>query len=339
MGREKIMNWMLKQSMPRAIIVAGIVMIALVPSGAHAAEDGGYAGATVQWGVGARPVAMGGAFVAIAEGPTGFWWNPAGIAQVRENQFETAWRAMSFDRQAGYVAFLHPFNREEAAMSVSWTYAGVGDLYEYDVDGVIGDKISNYTNAGTFTFARRFTPVLSLGATLRYIQQNIANIDAYTVGFDLGIHFRFQRDWHLGGLTVPMSNVRLGAAVQRINQSYPWATGDYWVQLGESGSSVDERFPLIARTGVAANVWKDLALVAFDAEFNEEQDARLHIGGEVRPHPALALRVGIDDAEPSFGAGFQPQLQKSLRLVLDYAFAMQPGPIDAEHVFSLGLRF
>ncbi len=53
----------------------------------------------------------------------------------------------------------------------------------------------------------------------------------------------------------------------------------------------------------------------------------------------LALRAGIDDAEPTFGAGFETKIDKTVRLVLDYAFALQPGPIDAEHVFSLGVRF
>jgi hypothetical protein len=323
-----------------ATVLFGVLLIPfglIAPAGA--AEDGGYAGAPTRWGVGARPVAMGGAYVAVADGPTGFWWNPAGIAQVRENQAEAAWRAMSFDRQTGYVAYLHPFGREEAAMCFSWTYAGVADLYEYDVDGVRGDQISNYTNAGTFTFGRRFSPLVSLGATIRYVQQNIANIDAYTIGFDLGIHLRFVRDWKLGDLNIPMSKVRIGGAVQRMVEKFPWTTGEYWVKQGASGSATDERVPVGFRTGIAAFVWKDQALVAVDAEFNEKQDARFHAGAEARPHPQLALRAGIDDSDPTFGAGFDVKMNETVKLILDYAFAVQPGPIDAEHVFSLGVQF
>jgi len=324
---------------PFALIVAGLLIVSLSGGTATAAEDGGYAGAPVQWGVGGRPVAMGGAYVAVATGATGFWWNPAGIAQVRDNQFETAWRAMSFDRQAGYLAFLHPFSREEAAMALSWTYAGVADLYARDVDGVLGDKLSNFTNAGTFTFARRFTPMLAFGATLRYVQQNIDNIDAYTVGFDLGMHVRVYQAREFEDKKPMLSGINIGAAIQRINQSYPWTTGDYWVKSGESGSSVDEKFPLLFRLGTAATLYKDMAIVAVDGEFSDKQDARFHVGAEFRPHPMLALRGGIDNSNPTFGAGFETNLEKSLKLVLDYAFAVQPGPIDAEHVFSLGVRF
>ncbi len=333
------MTTTLSKFKPFVIAVACLMLATLACGNAIASEDGGYAGASLQWGVGGRPVAMGGAYVAVANGATGFWWNPAGIAQVRENQFETAWRAMSFDRQAGYVAFLHPFSREEAAMAISWTYAGVSDLYERDVDGVLGDKISNFTNAGTFTFARRFTPMLAFGATLRYVQQNIANIDAYTVGFDLGMHMRVYQAREFEDTKPMLSGINLGGAIQRINQSYPWTTGDYWVQSGESGSSVDEKFPLLFRLGAAASLWKDQAILAVDGEFSDKQDARFHVGAEVRPHPLLALRGGIDNSNPTFGAGFETKLDKSLKLALDYAFAVQPGPIDAEHVFSLGIRF
>jgi len=319
-----------------AILLCWCLPLASVASGA---DDGGYAGASVQWGIGARPVAMGGAYAAIAEGPTGFWWNPAGISQVRTNGLEAAWRAMSMDRQAGYLAYLHPFGKEDAAMALGWVYAGVADLYAYSIDGQQGDKLSNYTNAASFTFARRFTPELSIGVTLRYVQQNIANISAYTIGFDFGAHLRFVHDWYIGQTRIPVSKLRLGATVQRIGQKYPWNTGKYWVQQGETGSAVDERFPVIARTGIATSLVGDRLLVSLDGEFNEKQAARLHIGAEGKVIPALALRAGLDHGHLTFGGGIEPQLKSGLKLVLDYAFAAQPGTIDPEHVLSLGIRF
>lgn len=325
------------------IVHAGVVLVAVVLAGngtARAANDGGYAGSPVQWGVGARAVAMGGAYTALAEGATGFAWNPAGITQIRRNAVEAAWRTMSFDRRAGYLAFLHPFSREEAAMAFGWVYSGVGNLYEIDLNGTPGGQISDYTNAATFTFARRFTPALALGVNLRYVQHNIANINAYTVGFDLGAHIRLGIDRKAGEGNIPVSRVRLGVVIQRINQKYPWNTSKYWVHQNETGgSSFDERFPLIIRTGAAVNLWRERALISVDGEFSDKQAARLHVGGEGRPYPTLALRAGLDGRHLTFGAGFEPHLQKGLDLLLDYAFAAQPGRIDAEHIFSLGVRF
>jgi len=324
-------------------LLAGSVII-LRSTSAYPADAGGQPTAMLEWGVGARPVAMGGAFTAVAEGPTGFWWNPAGVAQVRENGFETALRTMSFDRQAGYLTFVHPFGKEEAAMGLSWIYAGVGDVYSFDQDGVAGDKISDYTNVFAFSFARRFTErrsplALAVGINLRYIQHNIANINAYTVGFDLGAQIRYKlRQVTRPGQVSP--ELRGGVSVQRLNQSYPWLTEKYWVEQGEShGSDFDEKFPLLVRVGTAGVFWQGRALVACDIDIDEKQGAGWHVGGEVKPHALFALRAGLDDGNVTFGAGFLPVLLSGVRLTIDYAFAPQPDEIDAEHIFSLGVRF
>ena len=40
-------------------------------------------------GIGTRPMGMGGAFVAVAEGPSAFYWNPAGLVQMSRIEFST----------------------------------------------------------------------------------------------------------------------------------------------------------------------------------------------------------------------------------------------------------
>lgn len=311
----------------------------------RAEEDGGQPSAMLDWSVGARAVAMGSAFTATAEGPTGSWWNPAGIAQSKQDALEMALRRMSFDRQAGYVNYIHPFGREEAAMGLSWIYAGVGDVFARDIDGRLGESISDYTNAFAFTFARRFTErnaptSIALGVNLRYLQHNIANINAYTVGFDLGAQLRHRM--YKRGMTpedVP-NELRLGVAVQRLNQKYPWITSDYWNEQGEtSGSTFEERFPLIIRGGAAALFLNGRALGEVDVKVDTRQGATFHIGAEGRPHPLLALRAGLDNGNLTFGGGIEPKVSSGTRFLLDYAFAIQPDQIDPEHVFSLGLRF
>lgn len=320
-------------------LVAAMVLAASVfGPGVSLADDGGYPGNMLGWSVGVRAAAMGGAFTAISDEATGFAWNPAGVSQVREDRLESAWRVMSFDRRAGYVSFVHPFGREEAAMGLSWVHAGVGDIFEINQDGVPGGAISNATNAATFTFSRRFTRVLSIGLNLRYIQHDIANIDAYTVGFDVGVHLRFAQRGNFAG-SIPVSQFRVGAVVQQLNQQFPWTTGEYWVREGESGSSFDEKFPLILRAGGAADLWEGRAIVSLDGVFSDKLDTRIHAGIEARPQPMLAVRAGLNHDQPTLGAGWTLPIDENLRLNLDYVFLMQPGPIDAEHMFSLGIRF
>jgi hypothetical protein len=288
---------------------------------------------------------MGGAYTAVAQGPTGFWWNPGGISQESRPGFEAAMRRMSFDRQAGYVAYVHPVGEEEAAIALSWVYAGVGDLFEVDLDGNLGDKFSDYTNAATFSFGRRFSDTrsqlgLSLGLNLRYAQHNIADISAYSIGFDLGAHVRYKtrRQYITEGDVPP--EILFGVAVMNLNQKYPWSTGDYWIPRGEDGgASFEEKFPIVIRSGVAASLLKRQLLAAFDLVVDEKQGATWHVGAEGQYREMLSLRAGINNGDPAFGAGFRPRLSNGMIVLLDYAFATQPDAIDAEHVFSLGLRF
>jgi hypothetical protein len=288
---------------------------------------------------------MGGAFVATADGAIGAWWNPAGIASARQDAMEMAIRRMSFDRQAGYVSYIHPFGKEEAAMGLSWVYAGVGDVFSRDIDGQIGDKISDFTNAFTFSFARRFTkrnaPLgFGLGISLRYAQHNIANIDAYTIGLDVGaqLRYRFYRRGMAQG-DIP-TELRFGFSVQRLNQKYPWTTSDYWISQGEgSGSTFDEKFPLVVRLGGGALLLNGRLLGAADVKIDAERGATLHVGAEARPQQMIALRAGVDDGHLTFGGGLEPKVSSKINFSLDYAFAVQPDQIDAEHIFSLGFRF
>ncbi|HID11807.1 MAG TPA: hypothetical protein EYP17_10995 [Candidatus Latescibacteria bacterium] len=55
-----------------------ILFLILIASDPQAASN--YAGAFLELGVGARPLGMGSAYVAVAEGPEAGYWNPAGLA-------------------------------------------------------------------------------------------------------------------------------------------------------------------------------------------------------------------------------------------------------------------
>jgi hypothetical protein len=327
-----------------SVTIAVVLAVFGTATAAWAGDAGGQPGAMLAWSVGARPVAMGGAYVAVAEGPSAFWWNPAGVSQGRQRGFEAALRTMSFDRQAGYLSVVLPFSKEEAAMCLSWVYAGVGDVYSYDIDGYAGEKISDYSNAVALAFARRFSDkrsplALSIGVNLRYLQHNIAGIDAYSIGFDLGSQVRYQLPRSSMADTLP-PEIRFGLSVSRVNQKYPWSTGEYWIGQGESnGTDIDERFPILLRIGTAGIGWQRRVLVAFDLEVDEAEGAAWHLGVEGRPLPLIALRAGLNDGDIALGAGFEPTLSPRLRLVLDYAYAAQPDVIDAEHIFSIGLRF
>ena len=304
---------------------------------ARAGDEGGYAGAFLRLDIGARVAGMGGAFVAVAEGPAGFHYNPAGPAWVTERMAEVTYRKMSFDRRYGFAGVLIPL-RKEAAIVGSWVHAGVADVFERDGEGGLGDEINESNNAIGFTFAKRFTPFLSLGTNLRYVQKNIANLNAYTVGFDFGLLIHVPNSSLSIGGPKGLTDLRLGLAVERINYKFPWNTYDYWVQKGETGQSFEERWPINIRTGMAVCAYEQQVTLAVDVEVNQESGSLFHAGLEVVPHSLLVLRGGMNGKHFTAGAGVKATVGRTALLV-DYAFASTDEFINDEHLISIGVRF
>jgi len=335
----------------------------------RAADDGGYAGAFLRLDIDARAAGLGGAFTAIADGPAGFHYNPAGPAWEEKRVVEAAYRKMSFDRRYGSAAVVWPLHKEaaivgswvhagvddvlersgsaavvwplhkEAAIVGSWVHAGVDDVLERSYEGEPGEKIGESNNAVSFTFAKKFTSFFSLGVNLRYVQMNIANINAYTVGFDFGMMLNLPRSTLAVGGPKGLTDFRFGLVVERINYKFPWNTQEYWVKEGsDKGSSFEERWPLNVRGGIATSVYDRHATLAVDVEVNEQSGAILHAGLEILPIPALALRGGINGEHFTAGAGVSTTLGKNT-LFMDYALAMTDDILDDEHLVTIGVRF
>jgi long-chain fatty acid transport protein len=68
----------------KRLIVLSLALIVVVSSVALA--DGVGAFSAFKNGIGARALAMGGAFVAVADDATAVYWNPAGLAQVADTR-------------------------------------------------------------------------------------------------------------------------------------------------------------------------------------------------------------------------------------------------------------
>ena len=83
------------------LIAAGLTVPAVAAEG-----DGGQAGAFLQVPIGARPTAMGGAYLAVSDDGAAPLFNPAGIALLRRPMFSSSYRFMQLDRSLGYASLL-----------------------------------------------------------------------------------------------------------------------------------------------------------------------------------------------------------------------------------------
>lgn len=320
------------------IVLPAFLIVLAGTSPLRAADDGGYAGAFLRLDIDGRATGLGGAYTAIANGPAGYHYNPAGPAWETKRVVEASYRKMSFDRRHGFAALVWPLHKE-AAIVGSWVHAGVDGVYERDYKGDPGEEIGESNNAVSFTFAKKFTPVFSLGINLRYVQMNIAGVSAYTVGFDFGMMLNLPRSTLAVGGPKGLTDFRFGLAVERINYKFPWNTQEYWVRYGtDKGSSFEERWPLNIRGGMATSIYDAHATLALDIEVNEQSGAVFHAGLEVLPIPALALRGGINGGHLTAGAGINTTFGKGT-LFMDYALALTDDILENEHLVTIGVRF
>ena len=310
----------------RSFLIMSLVVLCFTFSQVRAdTGDGGYAGAFQQLGLGARALGMGGAFVGVADDATAGFWNPAGLVQIQMRTFGVFFRKMTLDRRVSYITYSQSI-RNEAAISIGWTNAGVKDVVGRNENGEITEEIKNYENAVELFFARKILNELSVGVRIGYIQHNLANISAYGVGFGFSAFGK------------PIQKLRLGAAVENLGMKYSWTSGDYWKRFGEQGSSSKDEFPINIRFGASYLLLEDRILLCSEIDKNEKQKEKIHLGIEGWILENLAGRAGYDKGSLTLGMGLRHKTGSTI-LGFDYAFVSSQVDDDPDHLISLQLEF
>ena len=142
----------------------------------------------VPTGSGARALAMGGAFTAIADDATAAWWNPAGLTQLERPEFSLVGQYRTMDAEtvqsgtpmsgtkdtlsANFASAVFPIGgkTEGARKTVSLSY---GTFMDFNSE--VASPPDNYQkfkgtlDNATLSFATELSPNLSLGAGLTYL--------------------------------------------------------------------------------------------------------------------------------------------------------------------------
>lgn len=309
----------------KSFLIMIVVLFSLTSNLCADTGDGGYAGAFQQSGLGARALGIGGAFVGVADDATAGFFNPAGLVQIRSRTFGAFFRKMTLDRRLSYITFCQPI-REEATLSLGWTNVGVKDVVGRNENGEITEDIKNYENVIELFFARKILEKLSVGVRIGYAQYNLANINAYGIGFGFSAFGK------------PIQKLRLGAAVENIGMKYSWTSGDYWKKFDLLGSSSKENFPISLRFGASYLLLKDRILISTEIDKSEKQKEKIHLGVEGWILEKLAARAGYDKGSLTLGMGLRQKMRSTI-LGFDYAYVSSRVGDDPDHLISLQLEF
>ncbi|UCB52720.1 MAG: PorV/PorQ family protein [Candidatus Zixiibacteriota bacterium] len=311
--------------MIRRILIATILLAMLASLGATEcqAEDGSAGTRSAQFlklGLGGRAVAMGGAFVGLADDATAIYWNPAGLAGLKDTELSFMHRAWLQDISHEYFALVQPIgNRGVVAFSLS--YLHMDRLQGRDQQGEPTSDFTASDMAITLAFGRKMTNSLLVGGSIKSIDERIEDRNAYGLAFDLGCLYQ-----------TPVENLLLGGVVQN------------W---GRDITFVEESFRLPTVFKLGASYRRMLAgnpvSLAADVYSPTDSKGRLHSGAEYVYKNSIAGRIGYkngsdlgDTAGLSLGLGLMTTKNQTYRI--DYAFVPQGG-LGNSHTFSLSISF
>jgi hypothetical protein len=323
-----------------------LLILSLWGINSYAGTNGGYSGAFLRLGLGARALGMGNAQVAVAQGPWALYYNPGALPWTSHREIALTTYSLSLDREFYFVGAaipLRPHNAPvQAGVALGWIHTRTSNIDGRDFDGNHYGWLSQSENAFQMAFGLGDTSRIGVGLAVKVIYSLYPDmtaegnaVDANGVGMDVGARVRL----------LPM--LTLAARIKDFNflnsdrkMRITWDTSEYWTQ----GSSKADLFP-VQFVGGAAVTPLDGLTVAGDAEISSAYDRRLHFGAEysipiLRDSDQLqgAIRAGVDYHNITFGLGITPKVWH-LRTTLDYAYIIEAvSPIDS-HIFSWTFQF
>ena len=304
----------------RAALLASALSLALAAHTAHAADDAGTQ-SVFSSGAGARALALGGAFSALADDASASLWNPAGLGRVDHGQLQFSQAQYALEFNETFAAAVFPDWRW-GAVALTMRHFGTGGIESRDGrNSLIADDLTSSESEIGFAYGRALGAAWSVGAATKVRRQELAGRSGTGVGADLGLHFRpgvalgVESGWTRG--------VQLGLALRNVIEP----------ALRLDQESVAD--PSSARLGVAVEPplgdRVDLT-VTFDVEKARGVGPRAHAGLELRPHALLALRAGLDHGTLTAGTGFRFR-------DAEIAYAFEDQPLGAAHRAGLTWRF
>ncbi len=268
---------------------------------------------------GARPLAMGGAFVGLADDANAAFYNPAGLALLSTGDLQATFgkpiiRDVSGHKRnvsLGSLAFVDINPKSPLALGLSWSHLTDLEIRRENKLAVNGAyRISLLPS----------TQKLSIGVNAKYM-------DSATLNAPITKRSVFSGD--VGMLYRPRSYFQFGAMVRDVNRPrYPDATGE------KLPAGLDLGFALFGGGGTT------LALAVADAQESERAEFRWGLEKGFW-HRAFALRAGGSGGHVNMGLGLKAHVMPGADLGLDYGFSY---PTDLKkddrlHLVSLRLSW
>lgn len=295
----------------------------------------------VDIGFGARPMAMGGAFVGLADDEHAVYWNPAGLADTKNyiTSFSHA-DQMEFVTYR-FMALVAPLPWDNLGAGLTIIESGDDMLREFSAQLGVGYQYK--TLSAGFGFKYRHSGFGKNGFNdSDYI---VFDPDEILAGRDLQVSGNgtgFGMD--LGLLYRPNDRVGFGLVYRDVVNSLTWDSENASTANPTRGT-YSENLPSELILGTSFKAFRSTTVVAdYKPSLSSEIDPALRVGMETGFMDVLYLRGGaeyrvnsFDDERYTAGVGLKTPSVAGLRLRLDYAYLIDP--LKPSQRISIAIQF
>lgn len=310
--------------MKNSILILTALM--LITGNASATETnydiGKLAASEFRIDLGTRPSAMGGAFTALADDFNAPNWNAAGLTEITGMQVGFVHNIYLLDMAQEYLGYAESINdRSGLGINVMLVNYGTIDKVK-DVNGLPEQNgtMTPMSIVGDIGYGLEINDMVSLGATIKVLSQNIDTYSATAFAVDLG------------SIIEPIKGLRLGLVMQNLG---PEVDGYVLPMNGKLGAAY--ALPFILNKN---DKWQ----LAAESEvlFGDNDYLSANIGTEYDYQDTLKIRAGYkieNKGEPGGSKGLSAGLGIKLNIFqIDYAF-VSLGKLGSNHQIGFGVIF
>ena len=268
----------------------------------YASVQSGADIAVLNAGVGARPLAMGGAFTAVADSADAPYWNPAGLGFIASQEITSSQTRLSTDADHYYLSYVTP--ALGGTIGLSWIQVGLGNIAQTSSEVDIHNEVQNislfsyFSSAYLLSYGKKLNDHIAFGLTAKYLSSEMFGISGGSGwGYSLtpGVMLRLAK-----------YPVTIGFKIDELINTQQWGTGTV------------ENVPPKARLGLSWLPWPesriavDISQTVKSGYFPEVAAGFEWIQG------CVAYRAGYNSSGLTAGVGFTVGHAR-----LDYAYVQQ----------------
>jgi len=296
-------------------------------------------------GVGARAVAMGESFVAVANDVSALFWNPAGLVLMGRDQVLASHTMYVVDISHEFLGLSYHLG-ESDVIGASFSALHMEDMEVTTETQPFGTgryfKFGDI--AATVTYSKRMTDQFSFGTTVRYVEETMDVLKMRGVLVDLGTMY-----W------TGLGSTRFAVTISNFGSDVA-PKGVVTHSMGRTDSTFQSFSPpTVFKLGIAMEAYQDEeSRVTTSLQLNHPNDNSEHfrLGVEYAYKDMFFLRGGVkrtigqrlfgedetSSGDFTLGAGFGADLPGVSHVNADYAFA-RFGDLGSVHRFSISFTY